>query len=59
MRMLAIIDTYSRECVRIEVDTSVGGKRVVAILDEIGPTRGWLQHIVVDNGPEFISNALD
>lgn len=59
LRILPIIDTYSREGLRIEVDTSVGGRRVAAILTEVGSTRGWPVHIVVDNGPEFISNALD
>jgi putative transposase len=44
---------------RIEVDTSVGGRKVVAILNELGVTRGWPENIVVDSGPEFISNALD
>jgi putative transposase len=59
LRILPIIDTYSREGLRIEVDTSVGGRRGAAILTEVGSTRGWPVHIVVDNGPEFISNALD
>lgn len=59
LRILPILDTYTRECLRIEVDTSVGGRRVAAILNEIGSTRGWPENIVVDNGPEFISNALD
>jgi putative transposase len=59
VRILPILDTYARECLRIEVDTSVGGRRVAAILTEIGSTRGWPENIVVDNDPEFISNALD
>ena len=59
LRTLPILDTYTRECLRIEVDTSVGGRRVAAILNEIGFTRGWPENIVVDNGSEFISNALD
>jgi len=59
LRILPILDTYSRECLRSEVDTSVGGRRVAAILNEIGCIREWPENIVVDNGPEFISNALD
>jgi putative transposase len=43
---------------RIEVDTSVGGRRVAAILNEIGATRGWPDNIVVDNGPEFTAKAI-
>jgi len=58
-RLLPIIDTYTKECMRIEVDTSIGGRRVAAILSEIGSVRGLPENIVVDHGPEFISNALD
>ena len=59
LRLLPIIDTYTKECMRIEVDTSIGGRRVAAILSEIGSVRGLPENIVVDHGPEFISNALD
>ena len=31
-RALAIVDDYSRECPAIEVDTSLGGRRVVGVL---------------------------
>lgn len=59
IRLLPIIDTYTRECFRIEVDTSICGKRVAGVLSQISAIRGLPEHIVVDNGPEFISNALD
>lgn len=59
LRLLPIIDTYTKECMRIEVDISIGGRRVAAILSEIGSVRGLPENIVVDHGPEFISNALD
>ena len=59
IRLLPIIDTFTRECLRIEVDTSIGGHRVATVLSQIGVMRGLPDHIIVDNGPEFISNALD
>lgn len=59
IRLLPIIDTYTRECLRIEVDTSIGGQRVANVLSRVGAMRGLPDHIRVDNGPEFISNALD
>lgn len=59
LRFLPVIDTYTKECYRIEVDTSIGGKRVCAVLSEIATVRGLPDNIIVDNGPEFISNALD
>lgn len=58
-RALVIVDDYSRECPVIEVDTSLGGHRVVAVLDRLAETRGLPQVITVDNGPEFAGKALD
>lgn len=59
IRVLPIIDTYSRECLKIVVDTSIGGQRITRELNQLAYTRGLPEHIVVDNGPEFIGNALD
>jgi putative transposase len=59
VRILPIIDTYTRECLRIEVDTSIKGRRVVTALSEIASIRGLPENIIVDNGPEFISNVMD
>ena len=57
--MLTIIDEYTRECPAIEVDTSIGGQKVIQVLDRIASDRGFPESIVVDNGPEFISRVLD
>ena len=59
IRILPIIDTYTKECHRIEVDRSIGGKRVTLLLSEASLMHGLPENIVVDNGPEFISNAMD
>ena len=58
-RALVIVDDYSRECPAIEVDTSLGGIRVVQVLERLAETRGLPQVITVDNGPEFTSRVLD
>ena len=58
-RALAIVDDYSRECPVIEVDTSLGGARVVSVLDRLAETRGLPNVITTDNGPEFTGRALD
>ena len=34
------VDDYSRECPAIEVDTSLGGVRVVGVLERLAETRG-------------------
>jgi putative transposase len=58
-RAFTLVDDYTRECPVIEVDTSLSGERVVRILERLAVTRGLPQAIVCDNGPEFISRALD
>lgn len=58
-RALTVVDNYSRECPVIEVDTSLGGARVVSVLERLTDTRGLPTVITVDNGPEFVGKALD
>jgi len=56
---LNIVDDFSRECSVIEVDTSLTGERVCRVLDRLKASRGLPLEIVLDNGPEMISKALD
>jgi len=58
-RALTIVDDYSRECPAIEVDTSLGGARVVNVLERLAEMRGLPEVITVDNGPEFAGKILD
>ena len=58
-RTLNIVDDASRECLAIEVDTSLSGYRVARVLDRIAATRPLPAMIVSDNGPEFTSKILD
>ena len=58
-RTLNLMDGYTRESPRIEVDTSLPGLRVVRVLEEVARERGYPQAIQVDNGPEFISRVVD
>jgi len=58
-RALAIVDDYSRECPAIEVDTSLGGARVVRVLERLADMRGLPEVITVDNGPEFAGRIMD
>jgi putative transposase len=59
LRTLNIVDDYTRECLAIEVDTSLPGSRVVAVLERLAELRGLPGSITVDHGPEFESQALD
>jgi putative transposase len=58
-RALVVVDDYSRECPAIEVDTSLGGARVVNVLERLAETRGLPEVITTDNGPEFTGKVLD
>lgn len=58
-RCLTIVDDFTRECLAIEVDTSLPGDRVARVLDRLAFLRGLPQGIVIDNGPEFTGRALD
>lgn len=58
-RVLTVVDNFSRECPVMEADHSLTGQRVARVLDRIALVRGLPQVITVDNGPEFISKALD
>ena len=58
LRCLTIVDDYTRECLAIDVDTSITGLRVHACSTG-SPTRGMPVSITVDNGPEFDGQVLD
>ena len=59
LRCLAIVDDCTRECVAIEVDTSITGTRVKAVLERLADTRGLPRSITVDHGPEFEGQVID
>ena len=59
LRCLAIVDDCTRECLAIEVDTSITGLRVQGVLERLADTRGLPKSITVDNGPEFDGQVLD
>ncbi len=58
-RTLNVEDECTREGLEIEVDTSIGGARVVRVLERIAAVRGCPRALRMDNGPEFTSKALD
>ena len=58
-RTLNLMDGYTREALRIEIDTSLPGVRVVQVLEKVAQERGLPETIQVDNGPEFISRVVD
>jgi len=59
LRALTVVDTYTRECLAIEVGQSLKGEDVVNVLDRIKADRDLPSTIKVDNGSEFISKVMD
>ena len=58
-RALTFVDNFTRECLAIEVAQNLRGEDVVATLCRLGDRRALPPRIQADNGPEFISMALD
>lgn len=58
IRILNVVDDYSRTCVGQIVDTSISGQRLAGYLDQLLETRGKPASIVMDNGPELTSKAM-
>jgi putative transposase len=58
-RTLNVLDTVTRECLAIEVDTSLPGQRVVRLLEHLILWHGIPKRITLDNGPEFAGQVLD
>ena len=59
LRLLTVVDNYTRECLWIEADTSLPGARVARVLDQLVELRGCPQQLLTDNGPEFAGLTLD
>src|SRR5581483_1953933 len=55
IRVLTVVDAYTRECLALEVDTSFASRRVTRVLDQIIGERGRPQVVRCDNGPELTS----
>ncbi len=59
IRVFTLLDEVTRECLALEVDSSITGRAVGRFLDKAGLFHGYPKEILSDNGPEFTSNALN
>lgn len=59
IRLLSVIDVFTREALALEVDTSLPGRAVVRVRDRLGAQRPLPGQLVLDNGPELISRVLE
>jgi transposase InsO family protein len=58
LRLLAIVDEFTRECLSIDVGRKLKSDDVLARLTELFVQRGLPEHIRSDNGPEFTSKRV-
>ena len=58
LKWLSIVDEYTRECLALKVDRSITGEDVIDTLAELFAMRGVPAHLRSDNGPEFVSKAV-
>ena len=58
LRILTILDEYTRECLRIVVDRHISSQDVIDELSELFLLKGIPEYIRSDNGPEFTAKAV-
>ena len=58
IRMLTMIDEYTRECLAIRVARRLGSYEVIEALADVMLWRGVPENIRSDNGPEFVAEEL-
>ncbi|MDQ3183793.1 MAG: IS3 family transposase, partial [Actinomycetota bacterium] len=58
LKMMPVVDEYTRECLSIDVERSITAEDVVATLTSLFRSRGEPAFIRSDNGPEFMAKAV-
>ena len=58
LKILPVLDEFSRECLAIEVERSITAGYVIRVLERLFEERGEPEYIRSDNGPEFIAKAV-
>ena len=58
VRMITVIDEFSRECLAIRAARRMQSDHVLELLGELFTMKGVPEHIRSDNGPEFTAKAV-
>jgi putative transposase len=58
LKILTIGDDFTRECLAMEVATSLPSQKGIAVLSRLVQEYGAPAYLKSDNGPEFIAQAL-
>ena len=58
LKILAVVDEFTRECLALEAHTSIKAPKVRSILASLFASRGEPKYLRSDNGPEFVAHSL-
>jgi len=58
IRLLNVVDEFTREALEMLVERSIDADRTVSVLERLAAKRGAPEHIRMDNGPELTGHAL-
>ena len=58
LKLLVVLDEFTRECLAIEVGRTFKAREVILTLQYLFAVRGAPEHIRSDNGPEFIAKEI-
>ena len=58
LKVMPVVDEYTRECLALEVERSITAGDVLEVLDRLFSERGEPAYIRSDNGPEFIARTI-
>ena len=58
IRILAVLDEFTRQCLMLYTNTSISSHQVIDILQWLVMLHGTPVHIRSDNGPEFVAHRV-
>jgi transposase InsO family protein len=58
LKLLTVVDEYTRECLAIRVERRITSHEVLMTLADLFLEYGLPEHIRSDNGPEFVAKAV-
>jgi putative transposase len=58
LKLLPVVDEFTRECLAIEVASALPAARVIAVLERLFAAHGAPTYLRSDNGPEFVAQAI-
>jgi putative transposase len=58
LKLLTLVDEFTRECLAIKVERRLPATAVIEILEQVFTERGVPEYLRSDNGSEFIAQAI-